>query len=58
MSNFRVVLDKSLIKVTEIEKRLEVFEFPELRPVCDTREFGRVHFNLVIGDDDTEVVNG
>ena len=40
----RVVLDKATVKVTKAKERLKVLEFFRLWPLCNARDFGRVHF--------------
>ena len=46
-----------MIKVTEAEERLKFFEFLGLGPICNGGKFGRVHFNLAMGDNDTKILN-
>ena len=44
-SNGKVMFDKLVIEVTKAKERLEIFKLFRDRPLCDSRDFGGVHFN-------------
>src|SRR5258708_23338470 len=57
VSNFREVLDESLIEVHKSYEGLDVLYFHRLWPVHDSLDFNRVHHYTVFGDDESEVVH-
>ena len=57
VSDFGVVLDEMTIEIAEAKEALGFFEVTWDRPICDCLYFGRVHFDLAMGDDDTEVLD-
>src|SRR5258708_19002871 len=57
VSNFREVLDESLIEVHKSYEGLDVLYFHRLWPVHDSLDFNRVHHYTVFGDDEPKVVH-
>ena len=58
MCNGRVISDKPTIEVAETQEGLGLLDCGGDRPLGDASDFGRVHANLAIGNNDTQVFNG
>jgi hypothetical protein len=48
-------LDEPAVEVTETQESLDLFHHTWCGPISDSSEFGRVHPDLAIGNDDTQV---
>ena len=51
------ILDKTTVEVNEAYESLYISPVLRDRPIADSGNFNRVHLNLVLRDDQSEVLN-
>ncbi|KDQ24151.1 hypothetical protein PLEOSDRAFT_1020914, partial [Pleurotus ostreatus PC15] len=56
-SDMRVVLDEAAVEIDEPEEGLEFSPSPRGRPVRDSGNLHRIHLDLTLGDDDSEILH-
>ena len=58
MSDFRVVVDESAIKVAEAKEGLDLFDFGRTWPFSNALDFGGIHADVSIVNNNAKVFNG
>jgi hypothetical protein len=56
--NVRVILDEATVKVAKAKEGLDLGDCTGARPIGDSGEFCRVHFNLTLSDNNAKILDG
>jgi hypothetical protein len=57
VSNFRVVVDESAVKVAKPKEGLDLFDFSRTWPFSNALDFGRIHADVSIVNNHAQIFN-